>query len=142
MKKVIIFAIMILLIGFIVEAVIFVKINNEKALASKNISFNNFFEKYKDKKLYGTDVLTIINKIKDINNDNASSEEPVAVEIIFITTDEKGNIIEKSTSMENLEKAGLDNFIASFSITEFECKEIQYNTNNRISKIIIRQTEI
>ena len=44
--------------------------------------------------------------------------------------------------METLEKAGLEEFIKSFSITEFNLENIEYNSNGRISKILVKQLEI
>ncbi len=105
------------------------------------------------KTLYGADVLTIINKAIDINkingipkdengfyieNDNSS----VKVEITFLSKDEKDNIKEVVYQMENLEKRGLTDFIAGFGVTQFECTNLEYNSQNKVKKICVKQLEI
>ena len=43
--------------------------------------------------------------------------------------------------METLEKAGLNEFISRFGLTTFECTNIEYNSQNKVSKISIKQLE-
>lgn len=150
MKKVILLIIILLISVLTALTITVVKIRENDIASNKNTDFNSFFEKYKDKTLYGTEVLTIINKAIDINEKNKyianiqETEKPenVSVEIIFIYTDKDGNILEKKSKMEDVEKAGLSNFIANFSLTEFKCEKIEYNTQDRVKNVILKQIEI
>lgn len=66
----------------------------------------------------------------------------VKVELILLTQDEEKNIIEVVYPMETLEKAGLDGFISSFSLTDFKYTKLEYNSQNRVSKIQVKQLEM
>ena len=65
MKKIIISILIILLVAIIV---ILVNISNNNIKLNDVSKFNEQFETFKDKTLYGADILTIINKAID-NND-------------------------------------------------------------------------
>ena len=69
-------------------------------------------------------------------------EFSIKVDLILLSKDDEGNIKEVKYPMETLEKAGLEEFIKSFSITEFNLENIEYNSNGRISKILVKQLEI
>ena len=105
------------------------------------------------KTLYGADVLTIINRAIDNNRRNKIEKDKegfyiqndinsIKVEIIFLSKDEEENIKEVTHQMESLEKVGLDNFIVSFGVTEFECTKLEYNSQGKVSKIYIKQIEL
>ena len=105
------------------------------------------------KTLYGTDVLTIINKAIDNNekykirkNDDGlyinDDEDCIKVTIILLRTNDKGEITEMAYDMEQLEKAGLNQFVSGFGITNFVCTNLEYNTRGKISKIFVKQMEI
>lgn len=113
MKKNILFLFMAFILIIII---IFVNISNNKANANSILKFNNQFEEYKNKELYGADVLSTINKAIDNNNihnvernnqgqyiedDNYS----VKLELILLSKDKEGNIKEVIYPMETLEKA-------------------------------------
>jgi len=149
MKKSIIF---ILLLFTIIIVVIVINISNNKMKTAEVANFNKQFEKYKDETLYGADILTIINKAIDNNeeykvprnekgNYNSDNIYAVKVELILLTKDDEGNIKEVTHPMEALEKAGLDGFISSFSLTAFKCEKLEYNKARRVSKIIVKQIE-
>ena len=65
----------------------------------------------------------------------------IKIDIILLTKNEKGEKVEVKHPMETLQKAGLEGFIASFSLTAFEYTNIEYNTLGRISKIEVKQLE-
>lgn len=103
--------------------------------------------------LYGADVLTIINKAIDNNEFNNvkktddglyidNDDTSIKVTIILLKTNDKEEITEVVYDMEKLEKAGLDKFVSSFGITNFECANLEYHSNGRISKITVKQIEI
>ena len=150
MKKNILYILLILLIIIIV---VVINISNNRIKQNTVSNFNTEFEKYKDKTLYGADILSIINKAidnnkqKEIKKDEKGNyiedeEFSIKVDLILLSKDDEGNIKEVKYPMETLEKAGLEEFIKSFSITVFKLENIEYNSNGRFSKILVKQLEI
>ena len=132
MKKNILYILLILLIIIIV---VVINISNNRIKQNTVSNFNTEFEKYKDKTLYGADILSIINKAidnnkqKEIKKDEKGNyiedeEFSIKVDLILLSKDDEGNIEEVKYPMETLEKAGLEEFIKSFSITEFNLENI------------------
>ena len=74
--------------------------------------------------MYGADVLTIINKAIDNNEENKvqkdnegnyiENENSIKVELTLLSTNEDGEEVEVVYPMETLEKAGLNEFISRF----------------------------
>ena len=108
--------------------------------------FNDSFEQYIGKQIYGTEVTTVIGKaIKNNENYNIKKDENgfyisddnycIKVELNMIT-------VEKTYQMEQLYKAGLTEFVKNFNVITFECTNIEYhNKTGRISKIVFTQLE-
>ena len=150
MKK-IVFSI--LLVVVLIVAVICINISDRNMKRNKSSEFNSQFEKYIGQTIYGTDVLSIINKAID-NNANTGvqkdaegfyiedDQNSVKVQITLLSSKDDGEVVEVTHQMETLEKAGLDKFIASFNLTEFKCTNADYNKEGRISKIYLKQLEI
>ena len=143
----------IVIIIVLILVVVVIKISNNNKQINDISSYNAGYEQYKDKTLYGADVLTIINKAIEnnkINNIEKNEEgyyienetNSMKVEIKLLSTDEKGEVHELQYPMEVLEKAGLDTFIASFSVTTFECTSIEYNSLGKVCKIALKQLEV
>lgn len=152
MKKVISFIILIIIL---ILVMVLLRISNNKAKANEILKFNSQFEIYLKKTLYGADVVTLINKAIDNNNDERYDIEKdengfyieddiysVEVELILLSKNEEGKIEKKAYKMETLENAGLTGFISNFGLTTFECTKIEYNHNNRVSKVIVKQLEL
>ena len=150
MKKNIIYVLLILVIIIIV---VVINVSNIRIKKNTVSNFNIEFEKYKDKIVYGADILSMINKAIDNNTkyeikkdekDNYIEDDnySVKIELILLSQDDEGNIKEVKYPMETLAKAGLQEFIASFSLTEFKIENIEYNSFGRISKIVVKQLEI
>ena len=143
----------VILILILIIVVIGIKITDNTKKQESISKFNEVFEEYKNKTIYGADVYTIINKAIDNNTAyNIKKDEKgfyiddnkycLKVELILLSTDDKGQVNEVMYQMEVLQKAGLDGFISSFSLTEFKCTEIKYNQEGRISTICLKQLEI
>ena len=103
--------------------------------------------------LYGADVMTIINNAIDNNEKNnieksnsgfykENDANSIKVELTLLVRDKEGKTEEKVYQMESLQNAGLDGFISNFGLTTFECTNINYNSQGRVSKIFVKQTEI
>lgn len=150
MKKNLIY---ILVIFIIIIAIVLVHISDKNSKRNEISQFNVQFEQYLGHTIYGTDVLTIINKAIDSNEENGikrdennyyieDDELSVKVDVILISKNEEGQIVEKTAPMESLENAGLPGFITNFNLTPFECKNIEYNSQGRVSKITLKQLEL
>ena len=121
---------------------------NSKKKIEKNQA-NKEFEQYINKELYGTDVVTIINKA--VNNNNKynihkdeneyyidNNENSIIVELIMITNEEKETT--KTYRMEKINKVGITEFIKNFNTEKFKIKEIKYhNKTGRISYILLEE---
>lgn len=106
-----------MLILILVIVVILVKISDNKQKITGISKFNEQFESiYKNRKIYGADVLTIINKaidnnnIYDIEKDNDGNYKEdgnycLNVELTLLGADENGQVYEVQYPMEVLFKA-------------------------------------
>ena len=130
----------IILILILIIVIVAIKITDNANKVVNTVSFNSKFEEYNNKTIYGADVLTIINKAIDNNNSyNIKKDEKefyidddnycLKVELTLLSVDDKGETKEVIYPMEVLKKAGLDDFISSFSLVKFECTNIDYNSN-------------
>ncbi|MCI9016775.1 MAG: hypothetical protein HFJ53_06405 [Clostridia bacterium] len=145
MKKTLIVIITILTVIIIVTSI--AVIENSKTI--KNIKKENKeFELVLDKEIWGTDVVTLMNKAIDTNEKNQ------------IVKDEKGFYIENTTNsikielnmingeniqtvqMETIQKVGTIGFIQNFNLIKFKCSKIEYHdTTKRIKKLVFEQLE-
>ena len=150
MKKIIFFILLILILSL---AIIVVAVSDIKAKNNKIATFNSQFEQYLGQTMYGTEILTIINKAIDNNEKNnieknesgfyiENNQNTVKVELTLLSTNNEGETVEVTHQMERLKEIGLDRFIASFNLTEFECTKIEYNDEGRVSKIFVKQLEL
>lgn len=109
--------------------------------------FNYQFEQYFDKEIYGADVVTIMSKAIDNNNQYniARDEENKFIE------DNKNCLkvmirfkdVDKTFDMESIEKAGIEGFMQNFSKSTFKIIEYKYNEESkRIGKIVIEEIQI
>ena len=146
MKKNLIIITLILLIIIVICAT-GIKLNSK---ANKGVLKQNFeYEQYLKTEIYGTDVITLINKAisnneknqvaKDekgnyINNNNNS----INIEIIMITNEEKQETTKYK--METIAKVGINEFIKNFNKVKFKCTNIKYHSEGkRIAYIEITQ---
>lgn len=145
MKKIIIiFSIIIITLLLIISVSL---VENNKNI-NKISKFNKEYEEFYEKNVYGTDVISLINKI---TNENLKNE---------IQKDEKGYFIDNDTNsirieikllyegklttykMETLTNVGLEGFVQSFNLTKFKCTSIKYHeSTKRIKSITFEQIE-
>lgn len=109
---------------------------------------NREYEEYLEKEIFGTQVITIVNKAINQNEKNE------------IKKDEKGFYIANNTNslkielkmlneskqvtyqMETIQKVGISGFIENFNLINFKCTKIEYhNKTKKVSKIIFEQVE-
>lgn len=140
--------------SFIIIIIIFIVIMSILAITLKDIEQNkkiverdNYkYEQFLDKKIYGTDVTSVINWAIDNNekfqipkdeNGRYISDDKycIKVELNMIT-------VEKTYQMEQLYNKGMTEFVKLFNVLVFECTSIEYHQNTgRVSKIIFTQLE-
>lgn len=111
-------------------------------------AYNRQYEEYYKKVLYGTDVITLINKA---TNENIKNN---------IEKDEKGYFIENDLNsikieikllynekliiyqMETLTKVGLEGFVQNFNLIQFKCTDIDYHeATKRVKSLTFEQIE-
>lgn len=98
---------------------------------------NKQYEQYLNSEIYGTDVVTLINKaINNNENNNVTKDEKgfyinnkqnsVIIDLVMITDVEK----QETTTyrMETIAKVGITEFIKNFNTAKFECTKKEYHT--------------
>lgn len=145
MKKILIVFVIIIIV--IITIISISLIENSKNL-SQIQKENKEYEDYLQKEIFGTEVISIINKAV---NSNIKNE---------VEKDDKGFFIENSTNsikvdvnmlsegnlttyqMETIQKVGIEGFIKNFNLIKFKCTNIYYhNDTKKVSKIVFEQIE-
>lgn len=144
-KNVLIICIILLMI--IVVSVTFISINTKKIAINKQS--NQEYERFIEQEIYGTDVITIINKAINSNQTNgvaidetgkyiSNEENSIIVELVMITNEES-----KETTtyrMETINKVGINQFISNFNTATFKISKVEYHSKTgKISYIEITQ---
>ena len=137
MKKTIIFLLIIII------AILIVGINYASYKFEHDIimSENAEFEEFKDKEIYGLDIVTIINKAVDKNTKN---EIPSDENGIFIQNESNSIEIEiymkdneTTYKMETFFNSGTDKFIKYYGHIKFKCSKIEYHEETGKIKYIL-----
>ena len=143
MKKNIIY---ILLIFCIITIYISAKVLNFRETKMQVKRFNAEYEQYLNKIIYGTDVVTVMNKAIDNNtklkiekdsenNYIENKETSIKIYIKMIGTEEK-------YSMELIDKVGINSFINNFNTIKFKSSEVKYHKKTgQLSEIIFEELE-
>lgn len=146
MKKSIIIISLILLI-IIVICLVGIKANSNTSKIVKQE--NREYEQYLDSEIYGTDVITLINKaISNNESNNVTKDEKgfyinnnkssIKIDLVMITDEE--NKETTTYKMEAISKVGITEFIKNFNTAKFECTKKEYHEETgRISYIEISQ---
>lgn len=116
----------------------------------KNIQLENEkYEQYLKTELYGTDVVTLINKAINSNEENQieknqeglyihNDSNSILIDLVMITNEETGETT--SYKMEAISKVGVTEFIKNFNTVKFECTKKEYHTQTgKISYIELTQ---
>ncbi|MBO5478578.1 MAG: hypothetical protein J6A04_02530 [Clostridia bacterium] len=145
MKKTVIVFTIIFVCILLVVSVSLVQ-NNENLLNIKKE--NEQYEQYKDKKVFGTEVASIMNKAMNENLKNEVEQDEkgffipneinsIKVEIKLLNEDEL-----KIYQMETIQKVGTTGFVKNFNLILFQCTNIEYHEQTkRVSKIVFEQIE-
>ena len=146
MKKSVIIISLILLI-IIVICLVGINANSKTSKAIRKE--NSEYEQYLNSEIYGTDVITLINKATSSNENNNvekdkkgfyinNNQNSIKIDLIMITDEEK----QETTvyKMEAISKVGITEFIKNFNTAKFKCTKIEYHKETgKISYIEISQ---
>lgn len=145
MKKIIIIFGTILITLVLIISVSLVENNKNLTNITK---YNKQYEEYYQKTVYGTDVITLINKA---TNENLKND---------VEKDEKGYFIDNGLNsikinikllyegklttyqMETLTNVGLEGFVRSFNLIKFKCTDIEYHeATKKVKSLTFEQIE-
>lgn len=135
----------IFVIFLVIMVILFAKFLSVKKQNSEIQKFNSGYEFYNRNDLCGLDITTVINKAidnnekynvkKDKDGNYIKDENSIEIEIKMI-------INNKTYSMENIRKIGMESFTEFFGEVDFKCIDIEYHKENgKVSKMIFESTE-
>ena len=142
----------ILIVLFIVIFVIITIITISLIENSKNLTQiqndNKEYEKYLEKEVFGTEVITVINKAINSNIKNEVQQDKNGFYIENDTNSIKVaiNMLNQDNlttyQMETIKKVGIEGFIKNFNLIKFKCTNISYHENTKkVKKIVFEQIE-
>lgn len=149
MKKKWIIIIFILLV-IIISSFIGLRINSKNK--RKILQDNQQYEQYLEKEIYGTEVVTLINKAMNSNEINHIEKDEkgmyidnhqmsILIDIMMITNEDTGETT--TYRMESIVKVGITEFIKNFNSAKFQCIQKRYHTKTgKIAYIKIKQKTI
>ena len=136
-KKLIILIVMfILLLAFS-----FMCVYNIRQVTLKVKEHNNYYESYYNKEIFGTDLISLINKTMDYNTKN---DVEVDSDSIYFKDNLKNSIkidikfleSKNTNTMEEIAKKKSENFVKFFANSKFKCKEIKYHKETKNIKYL------
>ena len=144
-KNVVIILIILLIIITICISAIKLKTKTNKIILQQNKQY----ELYLDNTIYGTDVITLINKaisnnkLNNVSKDQKgfyinNNQNSIIIDLVMIT----GNTEKEKTTykMETIEKVGITEFVKNFNSATFECTKKEYHSKTgQIAYIEITQ---
>jgi len=137
------------LILLIIIIICIVGINLNSKTSKSVLQQNSEYEQYLDKEIYGTDVITLVNKATSSNETNKvlkdekglyidDNQNSIKIDIVMITNEEKNETT--VYKMEAISKVGITEFIKNFNAAIFRCTKIEYhNQTGNIKYIEITQ---
>lgn len=140
MKKLAIFFV----VGFIIIAIIaYMYLNYKKNYNEIQIK-NATYEGYKDREIYGTDLVTVINKVVDDNKKNGVKKDDKGLYIDNGTNSVKMDIKftddDSIHTIEEIYSGGTEVFLQYYNQIRFKCTKIEYhNKTRRVSYMYFEQ---
>lgn len=141
-KTILLFSIPIGIIIFSVCGLLITKNTTNRLIKQEN----EYYEYYFEKEIYGTDVISIINKAINENEQNdiqknekghyiENKENSIKIEVKMLITN-------KTYPMEEIYNNDITKFVENFNFIKFKCINIEYHKNTgRISKITFEELE-
>lgn len=105
---------------------------------------NKQFESYAGQEIYGTELVTIINKAVDNNQNNEVQKDNKGKyknnDYNSIQIDIKMLDNEKIYTMETLYSGGMDKFVQYYSEIKFKCTDLEYHeTTSKVKYMLFEQ---
>ena len=144
-KTVTIISLILLIVIIICTFLIKLSTRTSKAVLNENM----VYEQYLNDTIYGTDVVSLINKAISSNEKNNvtkdekglyinNTENSVTIDLIMITDEEKQET--DTYKMETIYNYGMTKFIKNFNTAEFKCtKKIYHEQTGRIAHVELTQ---
>ncbi len=141
-KTILLFSIPIGIIIFSVCGLLITKNTTNRLINQEN----EYYEYYLQKEIYGTDLISIINKVINENEQNSipknekghyieNEENSIKVEVKMLITN-------KTYPMEEIYNNDITKFVENFNFIKFKCTSIEYHKNTgKISKITFEELE-
>ena len=144
--------IIISLILFTIIIICYIGINVNLKMNKGIKQQNREYEQYLENEIYGTDVVTLINKAINENESNNipkdekgfyinNNQNSITIELVMITDQEKQETT--TYKMEAISKVGIKEFIKNFNTEKFKITKIEYHKETgHIAHIEIAQNNI
>ena len=143
MKKIIV---IILCFVIVILSILMGKYYNYKQKYSIIKEENLEYEYYLEKEVYGTEVVTAINKAINNNENNkiekdnngfyiANDTNSIKIDIKIIDND-------ITYQMETIYNGGMTTFVQYYNTILFKCSKIEYNSKGRVSYLLFEQISI
>lgn len=126
----------VLAILFIIAIVICLYIYNVKKIENVAIKHNRQYEEYCNKKILGTELISLINKAIDYNEKNSVEKQENTIYYINNNTNSIQITVkfldnDKIIKMENIAEKQTENFIKFFATATFKCNDIKYHKQTK-----------
>lgn len=136
----------IILMFIIILTILVIMLINIKSNNMQLQQINDEYEYYTKKYIFGTELVTLINKAIDNNKKLGVEKDKDGFYINNYTNSILINIqmqnSEEPYQMEKIFALGTETFIELFNSSRFECIDVKYHKNTgRISEIIFKQIE-
>lgn len=144
-KSLIVISLILLTIIIICSAII----TGKSKVSKLTLKQNSEFEQYLEDNIYGTDVVSLINKAMSYNQTNNvqtdekdfyinNNQNSIQIDLVMITNSEKQETT--TYKMEAISKVGITEFIKNFNTVEFKCTKKEYHSQTgKLSYIEITQ---
>ena len=143
MKKIIA---IILCLVIVIMSILIGKYYNYKQEYNKIKEENLEYEYYLEKEIYGTEVVTVINKAVNNNQINKIEKDSdgfyVPNDINSVKIDIKIIDNDMTYKMETLYNGGMTNFVQYYNTILFKCSKIEYNSKGRVSYLLFEQISV
>lgn len=143
MKKIIA---IILCFVIVIISILIGKYYNYKQEYNKIKEENLEYEYYLEKEIYGTEVVTVINKAVNNNEINKIEKDSdgfyVPNDINSVKIDIKIIDNDMTYKMETLYNGGMTNFVQYYNTILFKCSKIEYNSKGRVSYLLFEQISV
>lgn len=128
MKK---YVLIIITIVLVIVAIIAYKVYEYRVTQNDVTNNNKIYNSFYEKEVLGTDVVTLINKAMDSNENNSVEKDEKGYYIDnntnSINVDIKFKDLDEPISMERIDKLDSVRFIQNFGGFSFKCTKIEYH---------------